>query len=145
MTAVEAVELLKKHRPEIGTYPYSDDQYIRSCEVDEYNAPKIAALIEQQAQQLESIKALLPDKYSESKDWQASNTVNRIDWLKGMFEGKKLEIKQLEKSIEQQAQEIERMQTREHRMIEYMRDVKNFAFTINEVANNAIEEAEVPG
>ena len=45
--------------------------------------------------------------------------------------------------IEQQAQEIERLQTREHRMIEYMRDVKNFAFTINEVANNAIEEAEV--
>ena len=45
--------------------------------------------------------------------------------------------------IEQQAQEIERLQIREHRMIEYMRDVKNFAFTINEVANNAIEEAEV--
>ena len=99
--------------------------------------------VEQQAQQLESIKALLPDKYSESKDWQASNTVNRIDWLKGMFEGKKLEIKQLEKSIEQQAQEIAKLQIREHRMIEYMRDIKNFAFTINEVANNAIEEAEV--
>ena len=45
--------------------------------------------------------------------------------------------------VEQQAQEIERLQIREHRMIEYMRDVKNFAFTINEVANNAIEEAEV--
>ena len=48
-------------------------------------------------------------------------------------------------TIEQQAQEIERLQIREHRMIEYMRDVKNFAFTINEVANNAIEEAEVQG
>ena len=45
--------------------------------------------------------------------------------------------------IEQQAAEIERLQIREHRMIEYMRDIKNFAFTINEVANNAIEEAEV--
>ena len=49
----------------------------------------------------------------------------------------------LEALIEQQAQEIERLQIREHRMIEYMRDIKNFAFTINEVANNAIEEAEV--
>ena len=47
--------------------------------------------------------------------------------------------------IEQQAQEIERLQIRERRMIEYMRDIKNFAFTINEVANNAIEEAEVQG
>lgn len=47
--------------------------------------------------------------------------------------------------IEQQAQEIKRLQTREHRMIEYMRDVKNFAFTINEVATNAIEESEVAG
>ena len=45
--------------------------------------------------------------------------------------------------IEQQAAEIERLQIREHRMVEYMRDVKNFAFTINEVANNAIEESEV--
>ena len=50
---------------------------------------------------------------------------------------------QLAALIEQQAQEIKRLQTREHRMIEYMRDVKNFAVTINEVANNAIEEAEV--
>lgn len=47
--------------------------------------------------------------------------------------------------LEQQAAEIERLQIREHRMIEYMRDIKNFAFTINEVANNAIEEAEVQG
>ena len=44
--------------------------------------------------------------------------------------------------IEQQAQEIERLQIREHRMIEYMRDIKNFAFTINEVTTNAIEETE---
>ena len=51
--------------------------------------------------------------------------------------------KQIAALIEQQAQEIERLQIREHRMIEYMRDIKNFAFTINEVANNAIEEAEV--
>ena len=55
------------------------------------------------------------------------------------------EAKLIEKLIEQQAQEIERLQIREHRMIEYMRDIKNFAFTINEVANNAIEEAEVRG
>ena len=53
--------------------------------------------------------------------------------------------KQIAALIEQQAQEIERLQIREHRMIEYMRDIKNFAFTINEVANNAIEEAEVQG
>ena len=51
--------------------------------------------------------------------------------------------KQIAALIEQQAAEIERLQIREHRMIEYMRDIKNFAFTINEVANNAIEEAEV--
>ena len=53
------------------------------------------------------------------------------------------EGEQIAALIEQQAQEIERLQIREHRMIEYMRDIKNFAFTINEVANNAIEEAEV--
>ena len=53
--------------------------------------------------------------------------------------------KQIAALIEQQAAEIERLQIREHRMIEYMRDIKNFAFTINEVANNAIEEAEVQG
>lgn len=52
-------------------------------------------------------------------------------------------IQQQAATIAEQAREIERLQTREHRMIEYMRDVKNFAFTINEVANNAIEEAEV--
>lgn len=51
--------------------------------------------------------------------------------------------KQIAAIIEQQAQEIARLQIREHRMIEYMRDIKNFAFTINEVANNAIGEAEV--
>ena len=55
------------------------------------------------------------------------------------------ELRSVAALLEQQAAEIERLQIREHRMIEYMRDIKNFAFTINEVANNAIEEAEVQG
>ena len=63
---------------------------------------QIAALIEQQAAQLESIKTLLPDNYSQSKDWQASNIISRIDWLKVMFENNKAEIERLEQLIEQQ-------------------------------------------
>lgn len=67
-------------------------------------------------------------------------------WLgPAMFYITESESQEIAALIEQQAQEIERLQIREHRMIEYMRDVKNFAFTINEVANNAIEEAEVQG
>lgn len=50
--------------------------------------------------QLEQINFELPDNYSESKDWMSSNTLNRILWLKSMFESKKAEIVQLEKEIE---------------------------------------------
>lgn len=71
-----------------------------------YSRKQIAQLIEQQQQQIEAINSLLPDNYSESKDWKASNTVNKIDWLKGMYECKKAEIEQLEQQIEQQAAEI---------------------------------------
>ena len=68
-----------------------------------------------------------------------------VEWLTSdkAFGSDGYSRKQIAALIEQQAQEIERLQAREHRMIEYMRDVKNFAFTINEVANNAIEESEV--
>ena len=93
---------------------------------------------------------ILSNDYSTSKDWVQSDLVNRVLWLKLMYESKNeeiehwlQEIERRDRIIEQQAAEIERLQIREHRMIEYMRDVKNFAFTINEVANNAIEEAEV--
>ena len=72
-------------------------------------------------------------------------TEKAVEWLTSdkAFGQECYSRKQIAAIIEQQAQEIKRLQTREHRMIEYMRDVKNFAVTINEVANNAIEEAEV--
>ena len=81
-------------------------------------------------------KVILPDSMEIKRAFcvHCGNTKTEID-----FE------QQLAALLEQQAAEIERLQIREHRMIEYMRDIKNFAFTINEVANNAIEEAEVQG
>jgi len=43
--------------------------------------------------ELEAIKELLNDDlYAGSKDWVASNTINRIRWLIEMYEGKKEEL-----------------------------------------------------
>lgn len=58
-------------------------------------------------QATETITNLLPDNYSQSKDWQAGNSIERILWLKAMFENKKAEITQLEQTIEAQAKRLE--------------------------------------
>lgn len=95
MTEQEAIELLNRNTLE-GSKGEGNGIVVLST----IKARQIAALIEWQQQQIEAISSLLPDNYSESKDWKASNTVNRIDWLKEMFENKKSEIAQLEQTIE---------------------------------------------
>ena len=45
-------------------------------------------------------------------------------------------------TVKQQQEEIKRLQAREFRLTEYMQDVKNYAFTLREVAQNAIDEGD---
>ena len=116
MTVAKAVEWLT-----------SDKAFGQEC----YSRKQIAQLIEQQAAEMATAKK----NYYDVADCICMESSSVEDLCR--------QARKLRETIEQQAQEIERMKTREHRMIEYMRDVKNFAFTINEVANNAIEEAEV--
>ena len=43
-----------------------------------------------------AIKAALPDsEYADSKDWVASDIVNRIEWLKDMYLARKLDTEEL--------------------------------------------------
>ena len=47
------------------------------------------------SEMLALIQALLPDSYSESKDWKHGDVIERIIWLKAMLEDKTREIEWL--------------------------------------------------
>jgi hypothetical protein len=44
------------------------------------------------AELIEQIQNLLPDDYSDSKDWKHSDVIDRIIWLKAMLESKTREV-----------------------------------------------------
>ena len=46
-------------------------------------------------QQVAATESLLPDDYSESKDWKSSGAHGRIEWLKIMFESRNSEAELL--------------------------------------------------
>ena len=82
-----------------------------------FYAAQIADLIEKQvtdilyhkglnaglSKQLERIDILLPDNYSESKDWKWGCTDDRVEWLKLMLQNKHDEIEHQQQLIEQHA------------------------------------------
>lgn len=77
----------------------------------------------------------------------AEMTVQRIAEIRDLnnFEERKVlfsVIDDLCDAWEQQRAEIERLTIREHRLTEYMRDVKNYALTLREVSQNAIDEGD---
>lgn len=47
------------------------------------------------SEMLALIRALLPDNYSESKDWRTGNVIERIIWLKAGLENKTEEVDRL--------------------------------------------------
>lgn len=54
---------------------------------------KLTAERDEARAELAQIKNELPDDlYADSKDWRRSNTVGRIQWLKGMFENRDQEV-----------------------------------------------------
>jgi len=66
------------------------------------------------SEMLAVIRALLPDTYSESKDWRTGNVTERIICLKAWLESKTEEVDRLidilnDNHIEAQAAEIERL------------------------------------
>jgi vacuolar-type H+-ATPase subunit I/STV1 len=68
------------------------------------------------SEMLAMIRALLPDTYSESKDWRGGNVTERIMWLKFMVESKTEEVDRLidilnGNRIKAQAAEIERLRS----------------------------------
>lgn len=67
------------------------------------------------SEMLAMIRALLPDTYSDSKDWRTGNVTERIIWLKLMVESKTEEVDRLidilnDGRIEARAAEIERLE-----------------------------------
>ena len=68
------------------------------------------------SEMLAVIRALLPDTYSESKDWRTGNVTERIICLKAWLESKTEEVDRLidilnDNRIEAQAAEIERLRS----------------------------------
>jgi len=66
------------------------------------------------SEMLAMIRALLPDTYSESKDWRTGDVTERIIWLKEMIKNKTEEVDRLidilnDGRIQAQAAEIERL------------------------------------
>ncbi len=66
------------------------------------------------SEMLAFIRDLLPDNYSESKDWSTGNVTERIIWLKTGLENKTEEVDRLidilnDNRISSQAAEIERL------------------------------------
>ena len=57
--------------------------------------------------ELQDIKVLLKDDLYESKDWQYSDTLGRVEWLIGMVASKNVEIEMWLEQIEQLREEIE--------------------------------------
>jgi hypothetical protein len=47
------------------------------------------------SEMLALIRSLLPDNYSESKDWRTGNVIERIIWLKAVLESKTEEVDRL--------------------------------------------------
>jgi len=73
------------------------------------------------SEMLALIRALLPDTYSESKDWRGGNVTERIMWLKFMVESKTEEVDRLidilnGNRIKAQAAEIERLRGERERL-----------------------------
>ena len=73
------------------------------------------------SEMLAMIRALLPDTYSESKDWRGGNVTERIMWLKFMVESKTEEVDRLidilnGNRIKAQAAEIERLRGERERL-----------------------------
>ena len=66
------------------------------------------------SEMLAVIRALLPDTYSDSKDWRTGNVTERIIWLKAMLESKTREIEWFldmnEKNTDRLYAEIERLE-----------------------------------
>ena len=103
------------------------------------------------SEMLAMIRALLPDTYSESKDWRGGNVTERIMWLKFMVESKTEEVDRLidilnDGRIKSQAAEIERLRDDLKKEIEEKLDAISTLdawFDRRKLAHDSLDQAVV--
>ena len=99
MTVDEAITILCEQ----------EEYMISFCEIPLTEARDIVELLMRLRKKFEKVSALLPDNYSESKDWQSGDITERIEWLKIMNENYKKQIEHWLLQIELRDKQIERL------------------------------------